>query len=204
MRVGLLALVAMASVSASAAGKKAPRLARVEFVQAGNSLRLAMTGKPEQVHALEPGDVWDGELRLSGQNLETVRVTVAHRNVLSLQDEGPHLDLVDWVFYESSEYELEAKKEQPGRFTVDATRLDPHAFPFVARNDFIQAVATHAAKMSPGDKEAAGRWTALARSCQAPQSYPCQVGVGRVTFRFYAGAEKKPFKELVLTLPQGC
>jgi hypothetical protein len=177
-------------------------------------LKIPSNLKPTQIHSLEPGDNWIGELTLKGNGpLADLRVTIQHINVMSLSNEGPHIDLTNWRTYESEEMIVDAIKDRPGVFLINRNYIKEHAFPFTSKADLLKGIKDHIQTPGSGystkesQSEAIERWSRLAKTCVGPVTYPCSVGIGQVILRVYAPGTTPPaapVKELTLTLPQGC
>lgn len=180
----------------------------------GRVLKITSNSKLKQNYLLELGEEWDGELTLKGEGpLADVKVTLKHVNVMSLSDEGPHLDLFNWRTYSSDEFRVDQVKDRAGVFSLDKVNLNESAFPFVSKGDLIQGIKLQIQSKGSGyatskeQKTAIEKWTKLANKCIGPQTYPCGVGIGSIILSIYAPGDTfpaQPMKELRIILPQGC
>lgn len=147
---------------------------------------------------LELGDSLD-DLTLRLHPREGVKADFAveqsFETSLTVMEEGPHLDLLDWKHYNSPWQPLQ--KLSPTDFrTGTITEADSRKFPEVTAKE-IQAIVK---------KEGGATLGKYVSKVKGPNDYPCGVGVSKVRFRITvkAGAEEKVIKTIEFLVPMGC
>jgi hypothetical protein len=122
-------------------------------------------------------------------------------NVLSIQNEGPHLDLGNWKTYVSGYSSLEPLGNEHYR----PLRVDYEHLKFPSIN--YVALIKHIDSLDDADKS----WVALLRqmkqkdSTNASPVYPVSVGIGERWIRIEGKVRGENFtKWIKFTLPQGC
>lgn len=190
------ALLLSLCLATAGAPRPGPSFAIVSADHPGQT--LVFEGSPAREERwLELGDDYTGVLEVRGAGKERVlsadwRFTTS----LTLQDEGPHLDLLDWLHHTS---------EWKPLTRIDSTRfrirpiVEPLPFPHFARSELLTYVA------SLGE-ELATRWGPIAERCDSATSYPCAVGVSEVEVRIFEGEgeARRLLKTLLLKVPLGC
>lgn len=152
---------------------------------------------------LDLGDDWDGILEVRGLNTSTpLSAEIQYETSASIHHEGPHLDLVNWLHYQSTWMPLAAKSATQFEIKPLSER-ESTFFPFVSKDKFLSAVKNHAKSASD---HSSSKWIELAETCKAPSEYPCSVSVSKVVLRVFEGAKdsRKLIQEIVLKVPLGC
>jgi hypothetical protein len=131
---------------------------------------------------VECGDDWSGLLVPENTDASrTLKVEMQYRTVLSVLDKGPHLDLTDWVYYDSPWKPL--NKSSEGHFEVrEIDAKDRSAFPFVTKSEFLKAVKKQSAA---GSGRSSKDWQNIAKQCLGPTVYPCAVVVREIFLRVF-------------------
>lgn len=114
---------------------------------------------------------------------------------LTVMEEGPHLDLLDWKHHVSPWQPL--KEVRPNEFLTrkipDADRVK---FPEVTPAEIQKAVTREGGKTL-------GRYV---RNVRGPNDEPCGVGVSKISFRIKVkdGADWKVLRTVHFLVPLGC
>jgi hypothetical protein len=114
---------------------------------------------------------------------------------LTIMDEGPHLDLIDWKHHRSEWVEI--KKLENNKFlTRKLSDADTSRFPEVTMREIYQEVL----------REGGDRWANLVRAAKRVNDYPVGVGVSKISLRIKVREEGRwrVIKRLEFTLPMGC
>lgn len=199
----LLALVTIAAVAAAHAGP--PMLESVEIVPSqkesfSTPTLIKFQAKPADIVTvdLELGDSLSGLLlRLhpqSGVKGEFI-VEQSFETSMTVMQEGPHLDLVDWKHYTSPWVPL--KKLNATDFRIPSiSEADSQRFPEVTPKQ-IRAIVT---------KEGGAKLGEYVSEVKGPNDYPCGVGLSKISFRIILkeGGEAKVVKTLEFLVPMGC
>lgn len=154
---------------------------------------------------LELGDDWAGTVELVGPTKsDRLRVQLIYETSMSIQNEGPHLDLTEWKHFVSEAVTVWPEdRKDPGnhRFVISKNYIKEQSFPFITKAELIAAIREQTKK-----NKMESSWEKLAETCVAPQSYPCSVEVSKVWLQVYPEQQLsgKPLAEAVLILPMGC
>ncbi len=119
----------------------------------------------------------------------------SYETSITVMNEGPHLDLIDWKHHHSDWLPLDIQDNQAKSSIIEAP--DWGKFPFVMPHEIVEAVR------SVTDEE---RWIKLAEKCQSPNHYPCAVGISRLYFKLILWDKNQQAitKYVVLEIPMGC
>lgn len=123
-----------------------------------------------------------------------VKVEQRHETSLTVQDEGPHLDLVDWKHHVSDWVELPG--EVGGAFrSLPISAEDSSRFPRVEMSSVLPEIG----RRDP-------RWLDVVKGAKSIREYPFSVGVTEISFRILArlGGKWEPVHVVRLRLPMGC
>lgn len=132
---------------------------------------------------------------------------------LTVMDEGPHIDLLDWKHYTSrwEEIKMIGKNEF---LTSQIGESESSKFPHVTGEEISTAVKEAERKLYADYYEAAQssgepvdeKWSKLARTCKSPQDYPCAVSVNKISFQIKVkdGDQWKIIKRVEFNIPMGC
>jgi hypothetical protein len=164
-----------------------------------NYRTLKLSAKPVVVDDLDIMEDVDGEeITIKGDDRSTqFRVSERYRTSLTVTDEGPHLDLVDWRHYDSEWKPLEELGERRFR-TLSANQMNDRKFPPATKAEILEAV-----------RKRAGDWWEVidvAETCNGPNDAPCEVGVSSIYFRVEAlvGDEWINAGVVEVHIPMGC
>jgi hypothetical protein len=130
-------------------------------------------------------------------SIETIQIYQNYETSLTIMDEGPHVDLIDWIHFIGEWNELEIKNN---RFkTLEYSDLDQEKFPPVTSDQILEATKKHLNVDS-------SRWTDLVRQCTGPNKYPCGVSVSRINLRIVLTDNKgiTTEKYVIMEIPMGC
>lgn len=127
-----------------------------------------------------------------GESVE-FRVEQQFETSVTIMDEGPHVDLVDWKHYTSAWEEL----KMIGRnefLTSKISGSESSKFPHVTGKEISAAIKEDE------------KWSQLARTCKSAQDYPCAVSVNKIRFRIAVrdGDQWKIIKQVEFNVPMGC
>lgn len=124
----------------------------------------------------------DGDFRLSQQTQSSVTV----------MNEGPHLDLLNWKHGISPWVIL---KKSDGLFLYQEQFIEKD-FPKVSKEELLKAV----------HKEGGERWVETAKGCKDPGSYPCGIAPSLYLFKVEQKVEGKwqEIGKISLYPPMGC
>lgn len=114
---------------------------------------------------------------------------------LTVMQEGPHLDLLDWKHYQAPWQPLKKLSATDFR-TRRISAADSEKFPTVTPEE-IQAVVT---------REGGAQLGKYVSKVKGPNDYPCGVGISKVRFRIKVreGTEEKVIQTLEFLVPMGC
>jgi hypothetical protein len=135
------------------------------------------------------------QLRLWPRRLSDIRVDMRYETSLTVMNEGPHCDLLDWKHYLSDWAPAQAIGPDLYRLpTCDES--DAERFPKVSPQELREAVVRHCG----------AEWGQLPDSIQRPTQYPLGVGISRFFLRIRArDAAGRPWQRLIeIIQPMGC
>lgn len=114
---------------------------------------------------------------------------------VTVMEEGPHLDLVDWKHYTSPWVPLKKLGATEFRIT-QISEADAQRFPKVSPKE-IRAIVT---------KEGGAKLGQYVSKVNGPNDYPCRVGISKISFRIILknGDESKVVKTVEFLVPMGC
>lgn len=109
---------------------------------------------------------------ISTSLLVNLQVDQRYETSVTIMDDGPHCDLVNWKHYLSDWKPLKATNENT--FTGHSySEEESHRFPVIPITELREEVKNHC-----GD-----RWTALIASIKSPTAEPAAVGISRYFLR---------------------
>lgn len=157
----------------------------------------ASTGKTSTLE-LELGASVDGQaitLYLSPGETREFKVEQQYENSLTIMDEGPHLDLLDWKHYTSEWQVLEGIGQNKFR-ALTVEERDSDRFPAVTPAEIYSAVLKRGGK----------RWADIAKTCKGPNDDWCGVLTSRISFRISALTNGKwtIVHQVDVIVPMGC
>ncbi len=130
------------------------------------------------------------------------KVEQSFETSLTIMNEGPHMDLLDWQHHIGDWAELPRKNA----VTFLAHEVNNATFPAVTTEEIVAAVAEESAKWAKGGYDPGELWIIAARNCKAPDSYPCGVSVSKVFFRILvkAAGQWQQIQLIEVKIPMGC
>ena len=123
-----------------------------------------------------------------------VKVEQRHETSLTVQNEGPHLDLVDWKHYVSDWTELPG--DVGGTFrSLPISAEDSSRFPRVEMSSVLAEIGRRDPK-----------WLDVVKNAKSIREYPFSVVVSEISFRILArlGGKWVPVYVVHLRRPMGC
>jgi len=147
---------------------------------------------------LDLGDSIEGQsLTIGGQEGEndTFRVHIQYQTSITVMNEGPHLDLLNWKHYTSKWHDTE--RVSSIRFTLPVfTEAQTSMFPDVTILEIQEAVLA-----SGGD-----RWANLVQGIRGPRDHPAGVGLSAIWVRIQIWKQEAwtTLTTLVVYPPMGC
>lgn len=172
---------------------------------AGSTLVVDFKDKPFATMSLDLGDDWAGVVELIGPTKDDkLRVQLIYETSMTIQNEGPHLDLTNWKHYKSESVAVWPENEktpEAHRFVINTDRIKSGTFPFVSKNELVAAVRAEIKK-----NKHTTSWDQFAEKCIAPQSYPCGVGISKLWIQVFPADQfsGKPLAEAELIPAMGC
>ena len=137
-------------------------------------------GKKMKIHKFKKGEL---------------RVFQRFENSLTVMNEGPHCDLIDWKHYYSDWKEL----------TINNGQFVTESYPAAASTKFIDIdmpVLRAAVRQHCGES-----WANLIKETPSPTTYPCGVGMSRIFIKImFIEAQTNILKEHLISfeIPMGC
>jgi hypothetical protein len=144
---------------------------------------------------LELGDSPENNLLTfdSGKS-EIVNVYQRYETSATIMNEGPHLDLMDWLHYTSGWVELEKSNSHSFK-SISYSEEDASKFPEVDIEQLRVMV-----KNIGGDN-----WAELVKDVKSIDDYPIGVGISKIEFKIeYILKGIKKMKYIVFEMPLGC
>jgi hypothetical protein len=131
----------------------------------------------------------------SGSERRSFRAQAQYETSLTIMDEGPHLDLLDWKHYRSEWKDLEQVGSLEFRMPT-YTEEDESRFPTVSSEEIYQAAL----------KAGGSHWAEGVKQVQGPNDYPAGVGISIVRLRILVqeGREWRELHQIELRFPMGC
>lgn len=145
----------------------------------------------------EVGETIEGRtIFISSKQLIGLNIEQRYETSVTIMNEGPHCDLIDWKHFNSEWKSL--KQNSNGQFVGDKySEQDYSIFPEVSMDELKQTV-----------KEQCGEdWFKLLERTNSPLEYPCAVNISRYFLRI-TGQRKdngqKVAKLIIIKTPMGC
>jgi hypothetical protein len=144
---------------------------------------------------LELGDSPENNLvTFDSREAEIVNVYQRYETSATIMNEGPHLDLIDWVHYTSGWVELEKSKSHSFK-SISYSEEDASKFPEVDIEKLKVMV-----KNIGGEN-----WAELVKDVKSVNDYPIGVGISKIEFNIdYILKGIKKMKYIVFEMPLGC
>ena len=145
----------------------------------------------------ELGESIEGQiLKVDNLTLDELKIEQRYETSISIQNEGPHCDLMNWKHYTSPWEELQNNNNQTYQ-CISYQHEDYQKFPTASVNEFKSYVKTNY------DKE----WYDLISKIKSIYDYPSSVGISKYFIRI-SGIDKKSkalvSKILIFENPMGC
>lgn len=130
------------------------------------------------------------------------RIEQQYETSLSLMDEGPHMDLLNWKHY-VSEWKI---LESVGRHSFVSKEVVSDKFPKVTTAEIIQATKEQSARWAREGYNPEERWVKIARKCKIPTEYPSGVSISKVRLKISVKTGKgwKEIHGIDILVPMGC
>jgi hypothetical protein len=144
---------------------------------------------------LELGDSPENNLlTFDSGEVEIVNVYQRYETSATIMNEGPHLDLIDWLHYTSGWVALE-KSEDYSFKSIPYSEEEASKFPEVDIEKLKSMV-----KNIGGEN-----WAELVKDVNSINEYPVGIGISKIEFRIeYILKKVKKVKYIVFEMPLGC
>lgn len=146
---------------------------------------------------LDIGELLTGnKISVLNSDYDQIRIFQKFENSVTIMNEGPHCDLVDWKHYYSDWIEL----KQPYKYVFEAITLTAeHTEKFIPVNldEFKNAVSLHCGNS----------WTELIKNINSVNEYPCGIGTSRIFLKLVLRNSKTNILEekiIEFEVPMGC
>jgi hypothetical protein len=143
--------------------------------------------------------IYDHEVALNFQDKSAhYRILQRYRTSMTVNAEGPHLDLVDWRHFDSPWIPL--KSIGPKRFRMLANEeMDEEKFPPTTKSEIVKEVRRRMEREWPALVE-------LVKSCSGPNKGACIVGVSSIYLRIQKQVEGNwiDIGSVEFQIPMGC
>ncbi len=136
------------------------------------------------------------QINLSQINIENIVVEQAYETSVTVMNEGPHCDLLDWNHYTSPWIPLQTKSKNI-YIAKKYTETERQLFPEVSLDELKKTVKNYCES----------KWFKLIGDIKSVNDYPCAVGISKYFIRI-SGVEpitrKKIVKLIILEQLMGC
>lgn len=159
-----------------------------------NSLKTVLT--EVQVQSELGLSIENALIKVSSTTLDNIQVEERFETSISISDEGPHCDLVDWKHYLSEWRSLKEESKSIFR-AITYSEQETAQFPTVDMSDVAAAVA----------KLCSTKWMDLVSKAKSPNDYPCGVSVSKYFLRVKGAiknTDQKFEKVITIIMPMGC
>ncbi len=125
------------------------------------------------------------------------RVLLQTHTSVTVMDEGPHIDLIDWKHGESSFSKLQ-KKDEAFKFVDNSKEA---SFPVVSTQEIVLALTKEVDQHKLNK-----RWIDVAKNCRDAYSYPCAVAPSLYLFHIEkrVNGQWELVGKLRVIVPMGC
>lgn len=148
--------------------------------------------------AIELGEtVQDKTIRIKHHvDYKSIKVFQKHENSITIMDEGPHCDLIDWKHYYSSWMPLESVLKNNQFKTVSYADKDWNKFIKTDINELKAAVKSHCGE----------RWSDLIKNIKSVNEYPSGVSINSIYIKVILTTldDVKIEKIITFNIPMGC
>lgn len=138
-------------------------------------------------------DSWIG---ISTDILTDITIEECYETSITIQNEGPHCDLIDWKHY-TSKWKPLTKNNHRKYVTLNFTEEETQKFPTVKIDDLKKAVKKHCDK----------HWHDQVKDIKSATDYPSAVGISRQFIRISAKNKETGgaiIKIIEILTPMGC
>ena len=167
-----------------------------ELTQLSQNYKFNSPFTKESTAHLDLGDNLDGQLvKLISSDADTFRVHIQYETSLTVMDEGPHLDLVDWKHC-TTEW-LNVTESSPNTFKLPReSEINLDCFPDVTPKMIKDAVLKYGGE----------RWASLLRDDIDVNTYPLATALSTIRVRVQRLMDKKWVEEALISInvPMGC
>lgn len=196
--VVLLAAAIQAGASAESLSVTVHWETRVGSSEDGSRAFKVIPGRIKVVDDLALGDSPEGaDVVLAGEDgaCPSPELEAQYETSVTIQNEGPHLDLLDWRHHTSDWLPLERVSENRFRMPF-YSEAEISRFPDVTAADLRQAIAA-----AGGDE-----WVQLTRDVRSPHDPPASVGLSAIRLRVTCKRNAGPEATFTLKFPiaMGC
>lgn len=163
----------------------------------GRHIRLVERG-PTAIE-LEPGEsIDDQDVTLNFRGDDEYRMFQRYRTSMTISDEGPHLDLLNWRHFDSPWIQLNALSSNRFR-TPAANQMDGSKFPSTTNPEIVAEVR----------RQVGTGWSRileLAKDCDGPNDGACSVLISSIYLRIQkrVRAQWIDVGVVEIRLPMGC
>lgn len=141
------------------------------------------------------GSVEGVKIKIDSDKYDDIEIFQRHQNSVTITNEGPHCDLLDWKHYDSKWEQLPHKD---GYWISKAyTQSDWRKFVRTDQQDLYKAVLDQCGE----------EWASRLEEVQSPNDEPSSVGISRIFFKVVLtekSAGKKIEKIVSVAIPMGC
>lgn len=144
---------------------------------------------------IELGGTLEGStIKVINSKITNLTIDMSFETSITIMNEGPHCDLINWKHYTSGWTKLE-QTEADTFLAKSYSEQDLQKFPEVTLDEIIKAV-----------EEQCSGWSELARTIKSPNEYPSGVGVSRYFLRISGinNVGKRVTRLLTFNVPMGC
>ncbi|GAB5533151.1 MAG: hypothetical protein Roseis3KO_49280 [Roseivirga sp.] len=131
------------------------------------------------------------------KSVKSIAIFQNYETSLTLMDEGPHIDLVNWKHHKSDWKRLELEDNHFS--TLKYSRAQNAMFPDVTTDEILSALRDHLNVEN-------NRWTELAKQCSSANSYPCGVSISSINLKIELTKVDgtTSLKHKIFEVPMGC
>jgi len=133
-------------------------------------------------------------IKINNSTSSSVEIFQRHENSVTIKNEGPHCDMVNWKHYNSEWIKLEIKDNWI--LTNSYSEEDRSKFPEIDINDLIKEVSNQCGE----------NWGALIKNIKSVNEYNSSVSISKIYLKLVMkdtdGNEKT--KYVIFDIPMGC
>lgn len=144
---------------------------------------------------IELGEELEGAtIKIVNSKLTELTIDMRFETSITIMNEGPHCDLIDWKHHTSDWVPLQIIKSNSCKAN-NYTNLDKEKFPKVTVDEIVEAVEKHCVG-----------WGEIAKTIKSINEYPSAVSVSRYFLRISGKDEtgNKVTRILTFNVPMGC